>query len=193
MSAKKVSPSHDTAPRFFESAEQFRDWLSTHHATAPSLVVGFYRAAAGRPTMTWTESVRTALCFGWIDGLVQKLDDERYTRRFTPRTATSIWSAVNIKHAESLIAEGLMQPAGLRAFEARDAERSAIYSFEQREVALPEPYMSTLAADAKANAYWDTLPASYRKAVSWWVSSAKQVPTRDRRFQQLLDACHARK
>lgn len=143
--------------------------------------------------MTWTESVRTALCFGWIDGLVQKLDDERYTRRFTPRTATSIWSAVNIKHAESLIAEGLMQPAGLRAFEARDAERSAIYSFEQREVALPEPYMSALAADAKANAYWDTLPASYRKAVSWWVSSAKQVPTRDRRFQQLLDACHARK
>jgi uncharacterized protein YdeI (YjbR/CyaY-like superfamily) len=98
-------------PTYFPSPAAFRDWLLEHHATATELVVGFHRTGTGTPSMAWTESVRESLCFGWIDGIRRRVDDTRYTIRFTPRRKGSIWSAVNVKHVEELIATGLMQPA----------------------------------------------------------------------------------
>ena len=176
-----------SAPHFFESAASFRHWLEAHHDSATEIVVGFHRKATGQPTMSWAESVREALCFGWIDGVVRRLDDNRYTRRFTPRTARSIWSAVNIRHVEQLMAEGRMCAAGLRAFAARTEDRSGIYSFEQPSVELPQPFAALLRDDAHAASFWDAQPASYRKAVAWWITSAKQEPTRQRRFGRLLE------
>lgn len=176
-------------PRFFTSADRFRQWLESHHDSDTEIVVGFHRIDTGRPSMTWAEAVREALCFGWIDGIVKRLDDTRYTRRFTPRKPGSIWSAVNIRHAEQLIAEGRMHPAGLAAFGARTANRSGIYSFEQRSVDLPEPFASALRANAKALAFWEGQPASYRKAATWWVVSAKQDATRHRRMKSLVEYC----
>lgn len=181
------------APKFFKSASEFRRWLEAHHDSATELVVGFHRVETGKPSMTWTESVREALCFGWIDGLVKRIDDTAYTRRFTPRKAGSIWSAVNVKHVESLIAEGRMQPAGLAAFRALRENRSGVYSFEQRSVELPEPFASSLRADDDAWEFWQTLPASYRKAVSWWVVSAKQDATRHKRCATLVAHCQQRR
>ena len=93
------------APHFFKSAAEFRQWLEAHHDSETELVVGFHRVESGKPSMTWSESVREALCFGWIDGVVKRLDDTRYQRRFTPRKARSIWSAVNVKHVQDLIAQ----------------------------------------------------------------------------------------
>ena len=151
--------------------------------------MGFHRIDTGRPSMSWTEAVREALCFGWIDGVVKRLDDERYTRRFTPRKAGSIWSKVNIRHAEELIQNGQMQPAGLAAFAARTENRSGIYSFEQRTVELPEPFSGMLKQRRAASTFWAAQPASYRKAVVWWVISAKQEATRLRRLQLLIDHC----
>jgi uncharacterized protein YdeI (YjbR/CyaY-like superfamily) len=171
-----------SAPHFFESAAQFRRWLEAHHDSATEIVVGFHRKATGNPTMSWPESVREALCFGWIDGVVKRLDDERYTRRFTPRTARSIWSAVNIRHVESLLAEGRMMPAGIRAFESRSSERSAIYSFEQDAVVLPEAFAATFRTNGRAFQFFERQSASYRKAVIWWIVSAKQDATRRRRL-----------
>jgi uncharacterized protein YdeI (YjbR/CyaY-like superfamily) len=174
-------------PRFFRSAGEFRKWLEAHHDSASELVVGFHRVNTGQPSMTWAESVREALCFGWIDGLVKRIDDTRYSRRFTPRKPGSIWSAVNVKHAQELIASGRMQAAGLAAFGAREASRSGIYSFEQNTVELPEPYASLLRSSASASAHWDRQPASYKKAAAWWVISAKQDATRNRRVQSLIE------
>ena len=91
--------------------------------------MGFHKVGTGTPSMTWTESVREALCFGWIDGVRRRVDDARYSIRFTPRKAGSIWSAVNLQHVDALTAEGRMQAAGLAAYEARTDAKSKVYAF----------------------------------------------------------------
>src|SRR6187455_2942056 len=123
-----------TRPRFFATREQFRDWLEQHHASAPELLVGFYKRGSGRPSLTWPESVDGALCFGWIDGVRRRIDDVSYSIRFTPRTPRSAWSSINIKRVAELMSHGLMHPAGIKAFEARRDDRSGIYSFEQKSI-----------------------------------------------------------
>jgi uncharacterized protein YdeI (YjbR/CyaY-like superfamily) len=122
-------------PRFFATPDDFRGWLKEHHATATELLVGFHKKRTGRASMTWTESVREALCFGWIDGIRRSLGDESYTIRFTPRRPGSVWSSINVRHVEELIREGRMTRAGLAAYEARKPERTGIYAFEQRHSA----------------------------------------------------------
>jgi uncharacterized protein YdeI (YjbR/CyaY-like superfamily) len=137
-------------PTFFPTPAAFRAWLEEHHATADVLLVGFHKVGSGKPSITWPESVDEALCFGWIDGIRKSIDEHRYTIRFTPRKPGSIWSSVNIKRAQALIERGLMRPAGLRAFEARRENKSGIYSYEQRNVELPEPYRGLLKANTAA-------------------------------------------
>jgi uncharacterized protein YdeI (YjbR/CyaY-like superfamily) len=123
-----------TGPTFFATGDQFRDWLAKNHASAQELIVGYWKVGTGKPSMTWPQSVDQALCFGWIDSVRHRLDDESYTIRFTPRRPGSIWSAVNVAKVDALIAQGLMTPTGLAAFDARRADRTAVYSYEQ----LPE-------------------------------------------------------
>ena len=120
-------------PLYFPSPADFRAWLQKHHAKEQELLVGFHKKSSGEPSITWPESVDAALCFGWIDGVRKNVDSTRYTIRFTPRRPGSIWSKINIDRVQALIELGLMQPAGLKAFEKRTAEKSAIYSYEQRQ------------------------------------------------------------
>ena len=109
----------------FATARDFRDWLDANHETATELFVGFYRKSAAKSAMTYPESVDEALCYGWIDGITFKMDDELFTTRFTPRRRMSNWSAVNIAKVAALTEAGRMQPAGTRAFEERDRRKSA--------------------------------------------------------------------
>jgi uncharacterized protein YdeI (YjbR/CyaY-like superfamily) len=174
-------------PRFFASAVEFRAWLEEHHATASELVVGFRKKRTGRPSMTWTESVREALCFGWIDGIRRSLGDESYTIRFTPRKPTSNWSSRNVRHVEELIREGRMTPAGLAAYEARRADRTAVYSFERRHAAQLDPEQERLfRADAKGWKFFQAQPRGYRQTAIHWVVSAKREETRARRLATLI-------
>ena len=175
------------SPTFFPTPADFRRWLEAHHATEQELLVGFYKTGSGQPSITWPESVDQALCFGWIDGLRKRVDNERYTIRFTPRKPTSTWSAVNIKRVEELTALGLMTPAGLKAFEARKENKSGIYSYEQRTAELPPEYDKVLKANRAAWTFFQAQPASYRKAAMWWIVSAKQEATRLKRLEQLID------
>src|SRR5688572_10783830 len=117
---------------FFAEPRELRRWLEEHHAKARELWVGFYKKGSGRPSITWPESVDEALCFGWIDGLRKSIDETSYKIRFTPRKPGSTWSSVNIKRVAELSALGLMQPAGIKAFEARDPNKSGVYTYEQR-------------------------------------------------------------
>ena len=126
--------------RFFKTRAAFRKWLAANHAKTKELWVGFYKKDSGKPSITWPESVDEALCFGWIDGLRKRIDEESYMIRFSPRKPSSIWSAVNIRNAEKLIKETRMTPAGLKAYAARKEYRSGIYSYEQRSPELVEPY-----------------------------------------------------
>ncbi len=177
-----------TEPVFFASPSAFRAWLEKHHDDTSELLVGFYKRSSGRPSITWPESVEQALCFGWIDGVRRSIDDTSYTIRFTPRKARSNWSAVNIKKASELIESGLMRPAGLEAFKKRTEARSGIYSYEQRHLAkLDEDYEARFRANEKAWAFFQSKPPSYRKAVTWWVVSAKKEETRLRRLAKLIE------
>jgi uncharacterized protein YdeI (YjbR/CyaY-like superfamily) len=174
-------------PKFFKQPADFRRWLKTHHGKETELWVGFYKKDSGKASITWPESVDEALCFGWIDGLRKSIDAISYKIRFTPRKRRSIWSAVNIKRAGELIAQGLMQPAGLKAFGAREENRSGIYSYEQRSAELPDQYGEKLKKNKAARKFFEAQPASYRKAVTWWVLSAKKEETRLKRLNTLID------
>lgn len=118
-------------PTFFRTAADFRAWLERHHASQRELLVGFRKNGTGKPSITWPESVDQALCFGWIDGVRRSIDDESYVIRFTPRTATSRWSAVIIARVEALIALGQMTPSGLAASAGCREDRTRTYSYEQ--------------------------------------------------------------
>lgn len=130
--------------RHFRSASEFRRWLEKHHASETELRVAFYRKGCGRTGMTYPEAVDEALCYGWIDGVRKKVDEISYTNRFSPRTARSIWSAINLKRIEVLKGEGRVAPPGLKALESRDPKRSGLYSFENRPTSLGAAYGAAL-------------------------------------------------
>lgn len=176
-------------PVFFADAAAFRDWLAAHAATAPEVLVGYWKVATGRPSMTWPESVDEALCYGWIDGVRRSLGDEAYCIRFTPRRPGSVWSAVNVRRVPELAAEGRMTPAGLAAWEARGAANETGYSYERVEAALPPEYEAVLRAAPGAAAFWDAQPPGYRRLAAHWVVRAKQEATRERRLAALVEAC----
>jgi uncharacterized protein YdeI (YjbR/CyaY-like superfamily) len=173
-------------PIFFDSPAAFRDWLAANHASAKEVLVGYHKVHTARPSMTWAQSVDEALCYGWIDGVRRSLGADAYTIRFTPRTATSAWSAVNLKRVPELIAEGRMTPAGLAAYERRRAEQAGIYSYENRPHALPPELERPFRAKKKAWAFFEAQPAGYRRTAIWWIVSAKRPETRDRRLTQLI-------
>jgi uncharacterized protein YdeI (YjbR/CyaY-like superfamily) len=173
--------------QFFSSRSAFRKWLQSHHGTSSELWVGFYKKASGKPSMTWPESVKEALCFGWIDGLRKNIDDSSYMIRFSPRKPSSVWSAVNIALVKELASEGLMQPAGQKAFAARRENRSGIYSYEQRTDTLPDPYGAKLRENKAAWGFFQAQRPSYRKAAGWWVVSAKREETRLKRLAELIE------
>jgi uncharacterized protein YdeI (YjbR/CyaY-like superfamily) len=172
--------------QFFKSPGDFRKWLEKHHAATQEQWVGYYKRDSGKPSITWPESVDEALCFGWIDGIRKSVDAASYKIRFTPRRPGSIWSVVNIKRVQVLSDEGRMRPAGERAFQARKENKSGIYSYEQRKDRLEEPYEKKLRRNKAAWDFFQAQPPSYRKAVSWWVVSAKQEETRLKRLDQLI-------
>ena len=162
--------------------------MKQHHRSATELWVGFYKKGSGRPSLTWSEAIDEALCFGWIDGIRKKIDEERYANRFTPRR-TANWSAVNIKRARALIAAGRMQPAGHKAFEARDRKTSG-YSIAQRAtIAFTPAAEKAFRANRVAWTFFEGLPPAYRRNHIWFVESAKKPETREQRLDNLIRAC----
>jgi uncharacterized protein YdeI (YjbR/CyaY-like superfamily) len=172
--------------RIFPAASDFRDWLAANHGSAPELFVGFYKKASGKSAMTYAQAVDEALCFGWIDGITFRIDDEVTATRFTPRRPTSNWSAVNIAKVAALRAAGRMTPAGDRAFDERDRRNDAVYSYEREAQELPPDWIDRFMSDADAWAHWTAETPSYRRTVTHWVLSAKRPETRERRFATLM-------
>jgi uncharacterized protein YdeI (YjbR/CyaY-like superfamily) len=175
-------------PTFFPTPSDWRKWLVANHDKESELLVGFYKRDSGKPSITWPESVDQALCFGWIDGIRKSIDDESYTIRFTPRKPGSIWSAVNIKRFGELSEQGLVHPAGQAAFDKRKAEKSSIYSYEQRDkIELDETYLQQLKANVKAYEFFEAQAPSYQKAVRHWIMSAKRPETQQKRLETLIE------
>jgi len=176
------------SPLFFATPAAWRRWLAANHASADQVLVGFYKRSSGRLSITWPESVDEALCFGWIDGIRRSLGPESYTIRFTPRRKGSIWSAVNVRRVAELTKRRRMRAAGLRAFKARTAAKTAVYSFEQRKTArLPPAYLKRFKANGAAWTFFSGRAPWYQRTATFWVISAKQEETRLRRLAALID------
>ena len=173
-------------PIFFASPQEFRRWLHKNHAKEVELWVGYHKTKTGKPSLTWPQSVDQSLCYGWIDGLRKSLGEEAYMIRFTPRKAKSIWSAVNIKRAKELIAEGLMKPAGLKAFEVKDEKLTNKYSFEREAAALEAEHEKLFRKNKSAWKWFCEQPPGYRKIAVFYVVSAKRPETRLRRLTHLI-------
>lgn len=192
MAPDETTTDRDGSPVFFPSAAAFRRWLRTNHRKAQVLLVGFHRKATGRPTMTWQESVDEALCYGWIDGVRRSLDATSYTIRFTPRRATSRWSAINLARVKVLTAEGRMTAAGLAIHAARKEPDHAGYSYSLRVVGPFAPKrLRAFRREKAAWAFFSALAPSYQKLARHYVESAKQEGTRERRFARVLEASKA--
>jgi len=176
----------------FDSPAAFRSWLKGRHADCDELWVGYWKKSTRHPSMTWEESVDEALCFGWIDGIRKRVDEEAYTIRFTQRRSNSTWSRRNIGRFEVLEAAGRVESAGAAAYAARTEENSGRYSFEQEVPAtLTADYLMRLKLDSNAWADWQSRPPGYRKLVTHWIMSAKREPTRERRLAALIEDCAA--
>ena len=181
----KSDPSKATAT-FFETQNDFRKWLDENHEKESELIVGFYKVDSGKPSMSWSQSVDQALCYGWIDGVRRSIDKESYCIRFTPRRINSNWSAINIKKVEELINAGLMQPAGLRLFGLRDESKSENYSYENNPSYLAPDYEKQFMEDPVAWDFFVKQAPSYKKAVTHWIMSAKQEKTRQSRLEKTI-------
>lgn len=175
-------------PTFFATDDDFRKWLEEHHETDSELLVGFWKVGSGKRSMTWSESVDQALCFGWIDGVRRRIDDDSYSIRFTPRRTTSIWSAINIAKIEVLSEKGLMQPAGIAAYEKKEDKRAVIYSYENQPREFEPQYEKRFRTNKKAWTFFEAQPAGYRKLMIYRVTSAKQETTRQSRLEKLIAA-----
>jgi len=174
-------------PSFFATPQCFRAWLERHHARSAELLVGFHKRETGKPSLTWPESVDEALCVGWIDGVRRSFGATAYTVRFTPRKPGSTWSAVNVAKIGKLEAEGRLRPAGREAFARRTEARTQIYSYEQRhQASLDAAQEKAFRANRKAWAFFQAQAPWYRRTAIYWVATAKQEATRQRRFATLL-------
>jgi uncharacterized protein YdeI (YjbR/CyaY-like superfamily) len=174
--------------RFFTTPAELRAWLEEHHERAQELWLGYYKKATGKPTVTWSEAVDEALCFGWIDGKLQRIDDQRHRQRFTPRRPGSNWSAVNIAKVAELRKQGRMTPAGEAAFAARREDRSAVYSYERRhEAKFDADQEAAFRANEAAWAWFAEQSPAYRALATFWVVSAKRPETRARRLATLIE------
>jgi uncharacterized protein YdeI (YjbR/CyaY-like superfamily) len=171
---------------FFANPAEFRTWLANNHETANELLVGYYKVETKKPSMTWSESVDQALCFGWIDGVRRTIDKESYCIRFTPRRPKSIWSAVNIQKIAELTAQGLMHPKGIEAFEKRKENKSTVYSYENQALEFADNFIEKFKESPQAWEFFQKQAPYYQKNIKYWVMSAKQESTRLSRLEKLI-------
>jgi uncharacterized protein YdeI (YjbR/CyaY-like superfamily) len=177
------------SPRFFRSPSDLRAWLEKNHGSVSELWVGFFNQRSGKTGITYKEALDEALCFGWIDGVRKSVDEGRYTQRFTPRTARSMWSLVNIKRVGELTTLGRMCAPGLSAFDRRDAKTSGVDSLERANAKFTGALERQFRANAPAWAFFQSRPPGYRHLGTWFVMSGKKDETRLKRLATLIELC----
>ena len=180
-------PLRPSKPRAFKTQKDFRAWLAKNHAKEKELIVRLFKVHAKHKGIGYREALDEALCWGWIDGVVRRLDEDSFQQRYTPRREKSNWSAVNIKRMKALIAEGKVAQPGLDAFARRGKTKAAPYSYENRGLKLDPAFVKRFRAEPTAWKFFEALPAGYRNLMVYRVMDAKRPETRERRFLQLLE------
>lgn len=172
----------------FATQRDWEAWLEEHHADAPGIWLKIAKKETGVSSVTYAEAVESALCYGWIDGQKAAFDDRYWLQRFTPRRPKSIWSRVNRDKATALIAEGRMQPAGLRHVDLAkgDGRWEAAYQ-SQRTITVPDDFATALAGNPQAREFFDTLDSANRYAILWRIQTAKKPETRAARIETFIE------
>lgn len=172
----------------FPDQAAFDAWLETEHATAPGVYVKLAKKGAGVPSVTYAELVESCLCFGWIDGRSNRLDERFYLQRLTPRRARSVWSQKNVDAVEALIRAGRMRPAGLAAVDAARADGRWERAYAgSKDITVPDDLAAALDADPKVRAEFESLDGANRYAILWRVHTAATPATRARRITAAVD------
>jgi uncharacterized protein YdeI (YjbR/CyaY-like superfamily) len=164
------------------NAADLHDWLAANHATSRAVWLVFYKKASGLPSVSWSDAVDEALCFGWIDSKVKQVDEERYEQYFTPRKPTSVWSQINKEKVDRLIAEGRMEEPGMRAIEVAKKNGSWTILDGPNALVVPDDLAAALDAEPAARRGYEGFSASTKRAILAWIALAKRPDTRDRRI-----------
>lgn len=177
-----------TRQLYFKTREEWRRWLAAHHDSEREVWLVYYKKHSGKPRIPYDDAVEEALCYGWIDSIVRRIDDERFEQKFTPRTNSKNWSQANVERVRRLIADGRMTDVGLAKFDRALLRRAPP---RQRRAAVPdEPVPEFLAkalrANARARKNFDALAPSYRRQYIGWIGSAKRDATRERRVEEVI-------
>jgi uncharacterized protein YdeI (YjbR/CyaY-like superfamily) len=178
----------------FTSQDAWEAWLAEQHATSGGLWLKIAKKDSGIDTVSYAEALEVALCYGWIDGQKDKFDGEYWLQRFTPRKAKSKWSKINREKAEQLIAQGRMQPAGMREVEQARADGRWDAAYDgQRTAAIPDDLQQALEQNPEAAAFFATLDSTNRYAILYRLQDAKKPETRARRLEQYITMLNEQK
>jgi uncharacterized protein YdeI (YjbR/CyaY-like superfamily) len=180
----------DEKPRLFKTRQAWREWLARNHDRSKGLWLAYYKKGTGKRSVTYEEALQEALCFGWIDSTVGRIDAERYKQRYTPRNLKSVWSASNKARVEKLIAEGRMAPPGLAKVKAarRNGSWESLSDIDRigRGADVPSDLLEALDREPRAKALFESRPPSEKKLWAYWVLSAKRPETRARRTAEIV-------
>lgn len=172
---------------YFAKTDQWRKWLSKNYDSPEGILLLFYKKQTLKPTISYDDAVEQALCFGWINGIIKKIDDETYARKFTPRKPGSFWSALNKKRAGKMIRQGKMTRHGLAKIQA--AKKSGIWNKDPRPqipLEIPPEFAKALARNKKAKENFENLAPSYRRHYIGWIAFAKRPETKKRRIAESI-------
>ncbi|WP_303925051.1 YdeI family protein [Draconibacterium sediminis] len=174
--------------KYFRSNSEWEKWLEQNHDKEKELFLLYYKKHTGKPCISYDDSVKTALCYGWIDGLINRIDDECYTRRFTPRNAKSIWSESNKKRVAELLKEGKMKPQGLKLVEAakQNGNWKKGYSHLKISHTVSDQFKTALNQNPEAKVFFESLATNHKNQFTTWINMAKRDETKEKRISESI-------
>ena len=174
---------------YFETNQEWEDWLEANHDKETELWFVYYKKHANKPDVNYEDSVKIALCYGWIDSLIKKLDEDSYARKFNPRKENSVWSESNKQRVGELLKAGKMKPAGLKLVEVakQNGNWDKIITPPTIDMSVPEDLENAFKNNPQAAAYFDTLTKSHKREYLMWIKMAKRTETRERRIKQSIE------
>jgi len=171
----------------FTKREEWRNWLKSNHASVREAWLVFYKKPSGKTRIPYNDAIEEALCFGWIDGKLKKINDDYYIQRFTPRRRDSIWSEINVSRARKMISEGLMMKSGMDAFQVYLDNPSLLIVRNMEVPAIPDELLRKLKKNKKAYDNFMNFPVSTRRLYLQWLTAAKRDETFSRRISKILE------
>jgi uncharacterized protein YdeI (YjbR/CyaY-like superfamily) len=174
---------------YFKNVQEWRNWLHENHSKSKGIELVFYRVSSGFESMRWEDAVQVAICYGWIDSTVRRLDEERRKQTFTPRKDKSVWSKLNKNYIEKLTKENLMHESGLKKIETAKQNGSWTSLDHVEDHVIPEDLKAEFKTNPKAYENYLNFSPSYRKSYLYWLNQAKRTETRNNRIAEIIRLC----